>query len=70
MIIKQCAGCRHYFAGEFDGDYFCPSCHRDGNVHVRPLEPLGVDGWGAPTTRAPQSSAPDDTPHGARGQAA
>ncbi len=71
MIVKQCAGCGNYFTGEFDGDYSCANCRRDGVVRARPLEPLEPLAAGVVSpARASQPAAPEALRPGAHGQAA
>ena len=45
-IVKQCAGCTHYFQADLDGEYRCPSCRDEGASQPRQLSLL--DGLKAP----------------------
>ncbi|MGH9486972.1 MAG: hypothetical protein ACRD04_05210 [Terriglobales bacterium] len=72
MIFKQCSGCGHYFAGQFDGDYSCAECRRAGIARARPLLPLAVS-VDADTLASPRPAQPmrnETTRVSVRGQAA
>lgn len=67
MVSKQCVVCGEYFAGELNGDYFCPACQQAGvTQRLRPLASL--DDFGRADVEAPRASTA--APRATKGQAA